>query len=298
MRKVAKMYIIFCWGLFIFILMTTSLSITTQATNQFLWDKLVHFIVFGVFSFLIMRIFARQYNLGLVTVIALITSVVYIFLLEWLQLLFPYRAFSYIDIAFGISGVVTSTLGYYFYLLYVLPKEKSMLLHICCAGCGAYVSKQLIKQYQVTLFFYNPGIHPKSEYKKRVSQIKKIASLYNLDIIIAKYDHIGWLDKTKGHHKDPEGGERCMICYGDRLEKTAQTAKTGKFNFFTSTLTVSPHKNAIKINEIGRNLAKEYGINFLQENFKKQDGFKKSIQLSKKLNLYRQNYCGCEFSKK
>ncbi len=91
MRKVAKMYIIFCWWLFIFILMTTSLSITTQATNQFLWDKLVHFIVFGVFSFLIMHIFARQYNLGLVTVIVLITSVVYIFLLEWLQLLLPYR---------------------------------------------------------------------------------------------------------------------------------------------------------------------------------------------------------------
>lgn len=177
-------------------------------------------------------------------------------------------------------------------------KKDKLLLHICCAGCGAFVSQLLASDYEVTLFYYNPNIFPKDEYEKRVDTVKKIAQKFNLDLIIEDYDHNQWLEKVKGHESDKEKGGRCLICYRDRLGMTAKTAKENNFQYFTSTLTVSPHKLAGEILKIGQELAEQWEVNFLAKDFKKQDGFKKATVLSRELNLYRQNYCGCEFSKR
>jgi len=177
-----------------------------------------------------------------------------------------------------------------------LGKSK-LLLHICCAGCGVYVSQLLKKTYIVTLYYYNPNIFPQSEYEKRLAEVKDIAHKFKLDLIVGNYDHDKWLEKIKDHENDPERGGRCLICYSDRLASTAKLAQKSKFDLFTTTLTVSPHKDALAINKIGNDLSLKYEVKFLDRDFKKQDGFKKSVEWSKKLDLYRQNYCGCEFSR-
>lgn len=178
------------------------------------------------------------------------------------------------------------------------PKRKpEILLHICCAGCGAYVSGSLKDFYEVILFFYNPNIFPAEEYEKRKAEAKRVAVHYGLRLVTGAYDHGSWLKKIAGHEKDRERGERCRICYRDRLAETAKIAKARGIGFFATTLTVSPHKDARLISEIGRSLARIYGPEFLDADYNKGDGFKKGLAVSKNLGLYRQNYCGCEFSR-
>ncbi len=183
-------------------------------------------------------------------------------------------------------------------MLNFLNKKPKLLLHICCVGCGVYISKVLQNDFKVALFFYNPNIYPEEECKKRLQEAEKIAKKFSLDLIIGRYDHGEWLEKVKGHERDPEKGKRCTICYRDRLENTAKKGEEKGFKYFATTLTISPHKDAKIISKIGQELEKEYKIKFLDKDFKKQDGFKKSSELTKELNLYRQNYCGCEFSLK
>ena len=177
-------------------------------------------------------------------------------------------------------------------------KKSKLLLHICCIGCGAYISRMLQEDYDVSLFFCNPNIFPESEYRLRLEETEKIASQFGLDLIIGEYDHDNWLALVKGLEKEPERGGRCVICYHDRLKKTAEYARKNGFDAFTTTLTVSPYKDALLISRLGKKLAEENGLIFLDNDFKKQDGFKKACDLSKELKLYRQNYCGCEFSRK
>ena len=176
--------------------------------------------------------------------------------------------------------------------------KPKLLLHICCGGCGAYVAQVLKKDYRVSLFLYNPNIFPEEEYERRKEVVVKIAKDMKLNLVFGDYNHREWLEKIKGHEKDLERGERCFICYEDRITETAKVARKKKFKFFTTTLSISPHKDYPMISEIGQKLAKEYGLKFIDKDFKKQDGFKKSVCLSQKLGLYRQNYCGCEFSRK
>ena len=176
-------------------------------------------------------------------------------------------------------------------------KEKPKLfLHVCCAVCGVYISSLFKLDYSTTLFYYNPNIYPETEYMKRLGEIKKISEINNLELIIGEYDHASWLKAVKGHEKDREGKARCAICYYHRIKKTAQLANEKGFDYFTTTLSVSPHKKYDIISKIGKELSEKYKTVFLDRDFKKQDGFKKSMELSKKLHLYRQNYCGCEFS--
>jgi len=175
-------------------------------------------------------------------------------------------------------------------------KKPKLLLHVCCAVCAVYVSKTLKSDFSLELFFYNPNIFPEREYQKRLDEIKKIAKIYNLNLIIGEYKHSEWLKKIKGHEKDREGSERCEICYALRIEKTALLAGKKGFDYFTTTLSVSPHKKSEIISKIGNNLSKKYKAVYLDKNFKKQDGFKKTMELSKDFDLYRQSYCGCEFS--
>ena len=174
--------------------------------------------------------------------------------------------------------------------------KPCLLLHICCVGCGVYASQLLKQDYDVMLFFYNPNIWPEEEYEKRLAEAEKIAEQFNLKLIKGEYEHGKWLNAVRGHEADPERGERCLICYKFRLDAAAAMAKKLNCEYFTTTLTTSPHKNASAINQIGEQAASQSDIKFLTQDFKKHDGFKKSSALLRQLNLYRQNYCGCEYS--
>lgn len=184
-------------------------------------------------------------------------------------------------------------------------KEKNeqprLLLHSCCAPCSSYVLEYLTEFFKITIYYYNPNISPKEEFEKRAAEqkrlIKEMSLPSNIDIIEAVYDNTPFFSLTKGLENLPEGGERCSICYRLRLEKTATVAKTKQFDYFSTTLSVSPYKNSEKLNKIGKELSEKYGIKYLYSDFKKKNGYKRSIELSKEYSLYRQDYCGCIFSK-
>lgn len=179
---------------------------------------------------------------------------------------------------------------------------QKLMLHSCCAPCSSYVLSYLSDYFKITVLYYNPNISDKNEYNKRKSeQIRLISELntkYPIDIIDRGYDPEKFFEISKGLEDVPEGGERCFGCYRLRLEKAAEAAKDLGFDWFCTTLSISPLKNAEKINEIGNELAEKYGVKFLPSDFKKKEGFKRSIELSRKYDLYRQNYCGCVYSKK
>ena len=179
--------------------------------------------------------------------------------------------------------------------------KKKILLHSCCAPCSSAVIMSLINHFEITILYYNPNISPIEEYNKRkeeqITLIKELSKIKKINMIDCDYDNDIYEQKIKGYESCPERGERCTICFNLRLEKTAQIAKELGFDYFCTTLTVSPYKNANIINEIGKKLEEKYKIRWLYSDFKKNDGYKKSIELSKKYNLYRQNYCGCIYSK-
>ena len=174
---------------------------------------------------------------------------------------------------------------------------KEILLHVCCGPCATHSIIELEQEsFDVTTFFSNSNIHPKEEYLRRLNSLKTYVEKVNIPLIIDNYNPKEWLDQVKGYEESPEGGKRCEICIKNRLKLTAEYAKAHGFEWFTTTLTISPHKNAEIINKIGIKLGEENHINFLLKNFKKKDGFKKSLIISKDHDLYRQNYCGCIYS--
>lgn len=178
---------------------------------------------------------------------------------------------------------------------------KSLLLHSCCAPCSSYVLSYLNKYFNITVFYYNPNITNKEEYLKRKQEqirlISELPAINKINILDADYNPEKFFEISKGLEDCREGGERCFKCYELRLKATAESAKINGFDYFCTTLTISPLKNAQKINEIGSMLGDKYGVSFLPSDFKKKEGFKKSIELSGIYNLYRQNYCGCIYSK-
>lgn len=181
-------------------------------------------------------------------------------------------------------------------------KLPSLLLHGCCAPCSSACLEYLNKYFDITLFYYNPNISPKSEFDKRLYEAQRLISEMpfenDVKIIEGEYDYNAFLGIAKGLENVPEGGERCFKCYALRLEETAKQAKKLGFDYFCTTLSISPLKNSQKINEIGYEIEKKYGVKWLPSDFKKKEGYKRSIELSKEYNLYRQNFCGCVFSKK
>ena len=182
-----------------------------------------------------------------------------------------------------------------------LGKEQKpkLLLHVCCAPCSSHCISVLVPHFDITVFYYNPNIEPFEEYERRLDEEKRFLSeAYPfVKIVDAKYDNDKFNDMAKGLEDLNEGGERCKKCYRMRLEMTGEYAKEHNFDYFTTTLTVSPYKHSTTLNEIGEDVSKQYGVKYLFSDFKKQDGYKHSIELSKKYNLYRQDYCGCKFSK-
>lgn len=177
----------------------------------------------------------------------------------------------------------------------------SLLLHSCCAPCSSYVLEYLSEYFNITIFYYNPNISPEEEFFKRVNEqkrlIKEMPLKHEVQFIEGTYEPSRFFDLAKGLEDIPEGGERCFKCYRLRLEKTAKLAKENSFDYFTTTLSISPHKNAQVLNEIGAELSKKYGIDYLFSDFKKRNGYKRSCELSEIYSLYRQNYCGCVYSK-
>ena len=182
-----------------------------------------------------------------------------------------------------------------------LDSKKKLLLHSCCGPCSSYVISYLTNYFDITILYYNPNIYPYDEYLKRkqeqIKLINEIDCSNNLDIMDCDYDNDLYEKCIIGLENEPERGNRCMVCYNLRMEKTAKMAKEYSYDYFCTTLSVSPYKNAEWINEIGEKLQNKYNINWLYSDFKKKDGYKQSILLSKKYNLYRQDYCGCIYSK-
>lgn len=181
-----------------------------------------------------------------------------------------------------------------------LSQKPTLLLHACCAPCSSAVLEVLAEHFDITIFFYNPNISPKSEFDYRLDELYRLLGEMNLSqikIVAPEYNENEFFEIAKGNESLPEGGARCKDCYRLRLEKTAEYAKRDGFDYFTTTLSVSPYKNAQALNEIGSELSEKYGVKYLLSDFKKNDGYKRSCQLSREFNLYRQNYCGCIFSK-
>lgn len=186
--------------------------------------------------------------------------------------------------------------------LTVVPR---LMLHSCCAPCSSYVLEYLRRYFEITVFYYNPNISMEAEYQKRVSEQKRLIEVYNqltdsgypISVIEGDYEPEAFYEIARGLEQCPEGGGRCFACYELRLRKTAELAKRFGQDYFATTLTISPLKNAAKLNEIGERLAEEYQIPWLPNDFKKKDGYKRSIELSAEYGLYRQNYCGCVYSR-
>lgn len=179
-----------------------------------------------------------------------------------------------------------------------------LYLHSCCAPCSSYVLEYLSTYFAITVFYYNPNISFEEEYRKRITEQKRLIASYNQEggrypILIEEgdYEPRAFYDIARGLEECPEGGERCFRCFELRLRKTAERAAAGSYDYFATTLTISPLKNAAKLNEIGQALSKEYGVPWLPSDFKKKNGYKRSIELSAQYDLYRQDYCGCVYSR-
>ena len=187
----------------------------------------------------------------------------------------------------------------------IIEKEKenrpTLLLHVCCAPCSSYVLEYLTQYFKITILYYNPNIFPFEEYKKRYQETKKLICdmdcCNDVDVVELGYNNDEFENLIHGLREEKEGGKRCFKCYNLRLRKTAEYASINNFDYFTTTLSISPYKNANKLNEIGKTLEEEYNIKYLYADFKKKNGYKRSIELSKEYNLYRQDYCGCIYSK-
>ena len=202
----------------------------------------------------------------------------------------------------------------------ILEKEcnrgKTLLLHSCCAPCSSYCMEYLREYFRITVFYYNPNITIEPEYRKRLEEEKRLIFEYNrqletgnlegmnsttgaypIKILEGAYTPQVFLEMAKGREQCPEGKERCFLCYEMRLRKTAEVAKKGQFDYFTTTLSISPLKNAQKLNEIGERLSEEFKVPYLVSDFKKKNGYLRSIRLSEQFHLYRQDYCGCIYSK-
>ena len=180
-------------------------------------------------------------------------------------------------------------------------KTPKLLLHACCAPCSSYVLEYLSNYFEITIYYYNPNIHPENEYIRRINELKKFLTEFKpknkVNLVEENYNTLEYFNQIKGLENLGERSKRCYKCYKLRMEKAAKYAKENNFDYFTTTLSISPYKKANWINEIGSMLEEKYNIKYLYADFKKKDGYKRSLILSKEYNLYRQDYCGCIYSK-
>lgn len=222
-----------------------------------------------------------------------------------------------LSLVFGLSGLFLQSLGKLWALIGLLilmfiivvifwsldrrsPKKSKpgLLLHLCCAPCGSYISRERLQpRYELTWYFYNPNLDSQEEYDRRLAAVQLVADKFKIPLIVEPYQPASWQEKVIGHENDPEKGGRCQICYRFRLEKTAALAREKGFIYFSTSLLVSPYKDTAGINRIGKELAKDYQVQFLAEDFQADNGYQKSQALARELGIYRQKFCGCQFSK-
>ena len=178
-------------------------------------------------------------------------------------------------------------------------RRPTLLLHSCCGPCSSAVIERLAEHFRLTLYYYNPNIEPEAEYRRRLAEQERLLSLLpgGLSLLPCEYDHDAFSAFAQAMADEPEGGKRCLSCFALRLGQTARAAKENGFEYFTTTLSVSPHKNAEVLNAIGEGIARQLGVRYLTADFKKKNGYLRSLQLSKAFDLYRQDYCGCLYSK-
>lgn len=173
-----------------------------------------------------------------------------------------------------------------------------LLLYVCCAPDATVAIERLRPDFDITMFFYNPNVHPRKEYDLRLEAARQLGEILQVKVLEGDYDASAWFEAVKGLEQEPEGGRRCEICLRERLEATARVAAAQGYGAFAAVLTVSPHKDAAMINRMGARAGEHYGVAYIPTDLKKKDGFKRSVALSREYGLYRQNYCGCEFSRK
>ncbi|MFH1711634.1 MAG: epoxyqueuosine reductase QueH [Patescibacteria group bacterium] len=176
--------------------------------------------------------------------------------------------------------------------------KPKLLLHTCCACCGAWIPEVLSEDFEVDLFYFNPNVHPKSEYQHRLAEVHKIAEIHGLKLIEQEYDPEAWLKAVSGLENEKEGGARCSVCFEYRLRRAAKYARDNGYDVFTTTITVGRNKKADVINSIGEKLSEEFGVEFLARDFKKNAGLDTSVEKCKIYGIDRQDYCGCVFSRK
>lgn len=257
-------------------------------------DKFIHIILFGVLTILVWRLLKNiiHHHLARLTwSLALVWS--YAYLTEFIQSLGDSRTSSFWDLFWGTVGMLTALL-----IIWRWRESKPrLLIHLCCGPCGAGAIRDLKRTYNITLLFTNSNIDTEVEYNKRYLAARALARHHGLRLIRSTYAHDAWLNLVKGHETAPEKGSRCHICYRARLGEAAVTARAYGYQYFSSSLSDSPHKDNATVMQLGREVEKLTGVKFLDYNFSDNDGYRKSVQESKRLKLYRQNYCGCEFSK-
>ena len=299
MKKFSLIFLVICWSVMIMIFFVWPMPETNYIAYEVekisIYDKLVHIVLFGVFTYLVILAgFSFKKNYFIISLTSFVLSFNYIILGEYVQAFVPGRNPTYPDLFAGLLGTLIAII--FGYIMHCSPKQK-LVLHVCCGSCASWVVKILRKDFNLILYFYNPGIYPEAEYDLRLCDAKKIARKYwGINLIEGTYNHPKWKKLIKGHEGDKEGGMRCELCYKERLEQTAKLAKKLKAPFFATTLSISPHKKTKVINKIGDEIAEKFNLLFYGEDFKAKNGFKKSVILSKKMKLHRQDYCGCEYS--
>ena len=297
----AKLCLVLAWAVLILALMTRPMPIVESDAKGFtVSDKLVHIFLFGVLMGLILDAWWlwRQRLSKLAYGVALGSALALAYFSEYCQQFIPGRSSSLYDLLFGFLGMLLAS---WFMTKYWLPRQTdknkpTMLLHLCCGPCGSFISQELKNNYQLSLFFANSNVDSQAEFNKRLKASQQLAHEHGLKLIVEDYDHADWLELAKDLADEPERGRRCLLCYEYRLRQTATKAEALGFDFYTTSLSVSPYKDGQAVIHIGRQLSKQFKPKFFDKHFGQNKGFAKSVATAKRLKLYRQKYCGCEFS--
>jgi epoxyqueuosine reductase len=296
MKKYLLPFILFCWiASVLYLLWYPMISVPREISRITFYDKAAHLVFFGVMTYLFLAtgLAWKKFKFKQLAFFTFTTVVLINLLGEFVQAYIPGRTPSYLDFLAGLFGILIAIP--ITYMLHHSPRQK-LLLHVCCAPCASAVTEILSAGYKLEMYFFNPNIHPASEYNKRLKEVKKLANFFGVKLRIGKYDYDNWRKIIKGHEESPEGGSRCELCFAYRLKAAAELSGQKNIPLYATTLTISPHKNSYLINTIGSAIARLTGQAFLAEDFKENGGWQQSLILSKKFGFYRQKYCGCEFS--
>ncbi|MEI6378133.1 MAG: epoxyqueuosine reductase QueH [Candidatus Falkowbacteria bacterium] len=258
-------------------------------------DKLIHILIFGIMTLLTWRIFKVFWHRRWARIVwPCVLVAAYAYGTEYYQQFVPGRGMSTVDLIASFAGIILAVALIY----WQRERKPSLLVHLCCGPCAAGVMRSLKRDYFPALLFANSNLDTPEEYSLRYKAAKKLANFYGLILVKSTYAHDDWLKLVAGHETAPERGSRCLLCYRYRMSETAIAAKRYGYDYFATSLTTSPYKNRTAIMDIGHQLEEETGAKFLDVNFGAGSGYQDSIKASKQLGLYRQKYCGCEYSRK